>query len=215
MIKQLTEIEQLLQQLSQQALHYEQRTKIPSLANRPIFDDKLFKSQSPRLTDYVNESFSVLNDIRTLIAKKSSPSLLQYQCSKLVDQCQAIRKALASQQQRNTSYLQDKASRKHVALKKQQRQGSSFSWLAHNIIANSVELYQELSKHHGYQQKLELKINQLDQQLSHCNIQDKLAQQQEILKQHKRLGQCRKAIYFIEQKIELLESGKITKSFRR
>lgn len=211
MIKQLTEIEQLLQQLSQQALQYDQRSKIPTMVNRPIFDDKLFKSQSPRLSDYVNESFSLLEDVRQHLTKKSPASLLQFQCNKLVDQCQAIRKALASQQQRNVSYQQDKATRKSVAIKKQQQKGESFSWIANSIIANSVELYQELSKHHGYQQKLELKINQLEQQLLHCNVQDKLAFQKEILAQHKRLGQCRKAIYFIEQRIELLETGKITK----
>ena len=97
-----------------------------------------------------------------------------------------------------------------MAIKKQQQTGS-FAWIAGNIISNSVELYQELSKHHGYQQKLELKINQLDQQLSLCPINKKLPLQKDILKQHKRLGQCRKAIYFIEQKIELLEHGKLRK----
>ncbi|NRA71151.1 MAG: primosomal replication protein [Gammaproteobacteria bacterium] len=210
MIAQLSEIERLLAQLSQKSTQYDLKSKIPSLAHRPIFDDKLFKNQSPRLYDYVSESYRLLEEIRSLISHKSATSLLQYQCNKLVDQCQAISKALASQQQRNASYQHEKATRKTVAIKKQQQTGS-FAWIAGNIISNSVELYQELSKHHGYQQKLELKINQLDQQLSLCPINKKLPLQKDILKQHKRLGQCRKAIYFIEQKIELLEHGKLRK----
>ncbi|NRA84021.1 MAG: primosomal replication protein [Gammaproteobacteria bacterium] len=213
MINQLTEIEQLLQQFSQQAVEHDRRSKIPSLANRPIFDDKLFKAHSVKLSAYVAESILLLNEIRNHLAKKSPARLIQFQCEKLVDQCQAIKKALSSNQQRNTAYQQDKATRKHVAVKRQQRQGNSLTWLAGNIMSNSVELYQELSKHHGYQQTLELKINQLEQQLQRCITKDKIAMQQLILKQHKRLGQCHKAIYFIEQRIELLETGKITKKY--
>lgn len=211
LIKQLGEIDQLLTQLAQQAASYDQKSKIPTLAHRPLFNDKLFKSRSPYLSDYVSESFLLLDDVRKLALSKSPTSLLQYQCNKLVDQCQAIRKALTSQHQRNTSYQQDKATRKKVAIKKQQRQGSSFNWLAKNVMSNSVSLYQELSKHHDYQQKFEVKINQLEQQLALCPIKEKLARQQEILKLHQRLGQCRKAIYFIEQKIELLETGKVSR----
>ena len=155
MIDQLIEIERLLNKFSEQAIAYDRRSKIPSLANRPIFDDKLFRARSVQLNDYVAECVTLLNDVRRHIERKSPNSLIQFQCQKLVDQCQAIQKALTSQQQRNTSYQQDKATRKHFAIKRQQRQGNSFSWLTSNIMANSVELYQELSKHHGYQQTLE------------------------------------------------------------
>lgn len=215
MIKQLAEIETLIQQLSQQALSYDQRSKIPTLAHRPMFDDKLFKSRSPRLIDYVNESLALLDDMQHLASNKSATSLLQYQCNKLVDQCQAIRKALTSQQQRNTSYQQDKATRKQAAIKKQQRQGSDFSWLAKNAMFNSVELYQELSKHHDYLQKFESKIAELELKLNRCAIGDKLVLQQQILKIHQRQGKCRKAIYFIEQKIERLESGKTSRHYKK
>ena len=52
------------------------------------------------------------------------------------------------------------------------------------------------------------KIAQLNQQLMRCLPDQKIAVQQSILTVYKRLGQCNKAIYFIEQKIERLQSGK-------
>ena len=75
-------------------------------------------------------------------------------------------------------------------------------------MANSHQLYQELSKHHGYERKLAEKIALLENRLANYQGADKISLQQDILKQHKRLGQCRKAIHFIEQRIQQMESGR-------
>jgi len=215
LIKQLGEIDQLLQRLAQQATNYDQQNKTPSfgkqpsgnqaltnrplaykpLINKPRFNKSLFKSKSPNLADYVNESFCLLNDVRELVTTNSDTSLLQYQCNKLVDQCQAIRKALTNQQQRENSSQIYSTNRKPVTK---------------SVMPSRVELYQELSKHHDYQQKFEGKIHQQEQQLASAPIDEQPMRQQEILKLHQRLGQCRKAIICIEKNIQRLESSNLS-----
>ncbi|MDP2559947.1 primosomal replication protein PriC [Psychrobium sp. 1_MG-2023] len=206
-MNQLNKIDQLLKQLAKQAQSYDQHNKIPPLADNTLFDPQLFKTQSRQLMDYVNESQQLLRHVKHSISSKSANTLIQFQCDKLVDQCQAIKKALSSQSQRTKSYRQDKAFKSKTFANKQQK-SNDFAWLAQRIMGNSQQLYHELSKHHGYKQKLELRITQLNTQLNQCAMEQKIALQQEVLRQQKRLGQCNKAIYFIEQKIERIESGK-------
>jgi len=192
--KQLDEIEHLLQLLAQQAVSYDRRIALTN--HRPVFDSQLFTAKSAKLSDYINESLSLLDKVRTLTASESSTSLLQHQCSKLVDQYQAISTILANQQAVTNHKPQ-----------RQQRKASDLS-VNKSVKPSRVELYQELSKHHDYQQKFELKINQLEQQAAHGPLNEKPARQREILKLHQRLGQCRKAIVCIEKNIEQLENGK-------
>lgn len=207
-LKELSQLAKLLADLDKQAALYDQHNKIPKLKNKPFFVAMLFKTQSSELIDYVQESRDLLLHIKEGIDKNSSKTLIEFQCNKLVEQCQAIKKTLSSENQRFNNYQQDQSDKAKYFANKQKKAASGFSWLTQRVINSSRELYNELSKHHGYRQKLTEKINQLNGQLAHCQAQDKIAMQQKILHQHKRLGQCNKAIYFIEQKIAQLESGK-------
>ena len=207
-VNELKKLDTLLISLAKQANAYDMHNKIPRLQNKPFFVPMLFKTQSGQLSDYVAESRALLSQVTQYVEDKSSKTLIEFQCNKLVEQCQAIKKALSSETQRFNNYQQDKTSKAKFFANKQRKANTDFSWLTQKVINSSRELYLELSKHHGYRQKLSEKINQLSNQLAHCSANDKIALQQQILRQHKRLGQCNKAIYFIEQKIAQLESGK-------
>lgn len=207
-MKELIKLDQLLTSLTEQAKNYDRHNKIPTMAHKPYFEPMLFKTQSSRLNDYVVESKALLAQIQKYISDDASKTLIEFQCNKLVDQCQAIKKSLSSQSQRFNNYQQDKTSKAKFFANKQNSAENNFSWLTQKVVHNSRLLYEELSKHHGYQQKLNARIGQLNQQLTQCPSNDKIKLQQEILRQHKRLGQCNKAIYFIEKKIQQLESGK-------
>jgi len=207
-LNELTKLDSLLNALGQQAAAYDQHNKIPRFHSKPFFVAMLFKTQSGQLSDYVRESQSLLDQVNEYIKNKSSETLIEFQCNKLVEQCQAIKKVLTSETQRFDNYQQDKTSKAKYFAKKQQKSANNFSWLTHRVVNNSRALYLELSKHHGYRQKLSDKIARLTKQLNETPASDKITMQQEILRQHKRLGQCNKAIYFIEQKIATLESGK-------
>lgn len=210
MIKSLNKIVRVLDSLAIDAVAYDKSNTIPKLAEHALFEQQLFKSQSRQLIHYVKESQTLLNQVNKLIDNKSSNSIVAYQCQKLVDQCQAIKKALSSQNQRVQSYQIDKKSKAKFFEKKRQASGGddNFKGLAQKIMFNSQQLYQELSKHHDYRQRFEQKIGQLNRLLDQSKSQDKMAKQHEILQLQKRLGQCNKAIYFIEQKIDNYEKGK-------
>jgi len=192
-MNELSKLDALLTTLAAQANAYDQRNKIPRLQNKPFFVPTLFKTQSSQLSNYVAESRTLLAQVSTYVEKNSSKELIAFQCDKLVEQCQAIKKVLTSVSQPVNNNKQD---------------NTTFSWLTPRVINNSRALYLELSKHHGYQQKLTEKIAQLSQFIERCETDNKIGLQQQILRQHKRLRQCNKAIYFIEQKITQLESGK-------
>lgn len=209
MIRSLNKIVKVLDSLAIDAVVYDKSNTIPKLAEHALFEQQLFKSQSRQLIHYVQESQALLNQVNKLIENKSSNSLIAHQCQKLVDQCQAIKKALSSQNQRVQSYQIDKKAKARFFEKKRQASGGDdFKDLAKKVMFSSQQLYQELSKHHDYRQRFEQKIGQLTLLLEQSQPQDKMAKQHEILQLQKRLGQCNKAIYFIEQKIDDVEKGK-------
>ncbi len=207
-MNELVKISQLLSEFSKQAASYDQSNKIPTLANKAYFEAQLFKSQSRQLISYVYESQELLQQIQKLIDANAAKAMIAFQCDKLVDQCQAIKKALGSQSQRTNSYRQDKRLKAQAHQQKAQKNNPEYAWLTQKIIGSSQKLYQELSKHHEYRQTFDQKIAKLNQQLMSCPPEQKIVLQQSILTVYKRLGQCNKAIYFIEQKIERLQSGK-------
>jgi len=209
-INSLNKIAKVLEHLAGDAMAYDRSNAIPKLAEKAFFEHKLFKSQSRQLLDYVKESQELLNQVNKLINNKSSNSIVAFQCEKLVDQCQAIKKALGTQNQRAQNYQIDKKAKAKFFEKKRQASGENegFKGLAQKVMFSSQQLYQELSKHHDYRQRFEQKIGQLTLQLEQAPQQDKISKQHEILQLQKRLGQCNKAIYFIEQKIENYQKGK-------
>lgn len=208
MRKELNKIREVLSKLATDAQIYDQTNIIPDLARKALFEERLFKSQSRQLSHYIKESQALVIHVQALIDSNSANSIIAFQCEKLVDQCQAIKKALTSQELQGRSYKIDKANKAKQFAKKQQNSGDNFKWLAQKIMSNSQYLYQELSKHHEYRSRFNQRIHQLNEQLAKANQDEKIGLQQEILKLQKRLGQCNKAIYFIEQKIENLEKGK-------
>lgn len=208
MTQSLDKIANILEKLAIDAIEYDKSNAIPNLSDRALFEQNLFKSQSRKLIHYVNESQELLTQVNNMIDKNSGKSIIAFQCQKLVDQCQAIKTALASQQQRTSNYQIDKKAKAKYFDKKRQSNDNNFEWLAKKVMVNSQQMYQELSKHHEYRQRFEQKIGQLNNQLEQSSSQDKIMKQHDILQLQKRLGQCNKAIYFIEQKIENFEKGK-------
>jgi len=207
-IKSLTKIKNILNKLFVDASEYDKANSIPKLTEHTLFEQNLFNSQSRQLIAYVKESQALLHQVNNMIEKGASNSIISFQCAKLVDQCQAIKKALSSQEQRKETYQIDKKAKAIYFEKKRQSSDTNFQWLAKKMMINSQQLYQELSKHHEYRQRFQQKIGQLNALLEQSNTDDKIAKQHDILQLQKRLGQCNKAIYYIEQKIENFEKGK-------
>lgn len=213
MREELERINTLLTRLHAQAETYDQdKNNLRRSFHASLFNEQLFKSSGKRLVPFVEEAITLLNQLQHQVDKKSPQSLVRYQCDKLLDQCKALTLALNSSNQQQKASARDQQVRKAVALRRHrnqpQQKNNKFEWLSNSIMANSHELYQELSKHHGYERKLSDKIASLESQLANYQGADKIGLQQTILKQHQRLGQCRKAIYFIEQKIQQMEKGR-------
>jgi len=204
-LNELVKLDSLLLILAQQASTYDRHNKVPRHKNKPYFPPMLFNTRSGKLSDYVAESRILLTQVTDYIKNESSKALIEFQCNKLVEQCQAIKKVLSIEAPRVNNDQQNKTRSVKYLANRQQKSTGGFSWLTQRAINNTRELYLELSKHHGYRQKLSDKIQQLTTLETSTDTNDKTAIEQLILQQHKRLEQCNEAIHFIEKKIDQLE----------
>jgi primosomal replication protein N'' len=87
----------------------------------------------------------------------------------------------------------------------QSHQASGFDWIANNVMQNSHEIYEELNKHLNWAKKFEQKIEEMESKLENCHSADKIKLQNDILLMHRRLGKCRQAISYIEDRIQIFE----------
>lgn len=188
------------------------------------FNSELFIQQGAKLTPCLEQAKKSINQLNKLLTTHASAAIINASCERIMDQFSAIRRALKTTDLNLKSAQQLKATKIAMAKKRRKKEhdASGFSWIAANVMQSSHKLYEELTKHQNWVTKFEQKIEYLQSELENChyleNSRDsknkttnqvgrelKIKKQNEILNLHRRLGQCRKAISYIEERIQLLE----------
>ncbi|MCL1143641.1 primosomal replication protein [Shewanella gaetbuli] len=209
--------EQLIHLLRQQLHQVEQDVLIhdkqlapkqrKSLENVERFNHNVFSQQGAALRPCVEQLRQDLNQLEKQIKLNLAKSTIELSCQRIQDRFTALKRALLTTNINLKSVAQAKASNRARYAKKQQTsmQQSEFGWLAGNIMKNSHQLYDELNKHLNWAKKFEFKIQQMESNLDLCHAADKIKLQNDILLMHRRLGKCRKAISYIEERIQYFE----------
>ncbi len=173
----LTRFDTLIAQLKTQAANLD-RTR--GEANKPLFDEQLFRCRSKLLTPCVNE---IASEIFKLRQEQQSGRLLptrtQHICEKIVAQIQAVQREFAT-----------------VSIRKNEPKYRSTHYQPLN------EIYQNLNQHKDWERQLKTKLRDKEFELSQCSdwqLQQKL--QHEVLVLEGRVSRCQQALTKIEQTI--------------
>lgn len=202
----LTALKQQLNRLTQ-AVYQHDRQLDPSqkktLQDIHRFNPLVFDHQGAALSPCLAQLTKDIDQLEKQLKLGLSKSTIEFSCQRIQDRFSALSRALVTTELNIATAEHDKASKRARFVKKQQ--GQEFSWIANSVMQNSHQLYQELNKHLNWAKKIEQKITQLEAELDICHPQDKIKLQNDILLVHRRLGKCRQAISYIEQRIQLFE----------
>ncbi|MGL4473506.1 MAG: primosomal replication protein [Shewanella sp.] len=206
----LLQLRQQLQQLEQEVLQHDRlltATACRLIQDTERFNNELFVQHGAVLTPCIKQIRTAIEQLEKQLRMKLSPQLIALSCQRIQDKFIAVKKALTSTQINVKAAQQTQRTRKTLWAKRQQTQHeqTGFEWIASAVMQNSHDLYQELNKHLKWADKFTQKIAELDMHLANCHSNDKIKFQNEILSMHKRLGKCRQAITYIEDRIQALE----------
>ncbi len=171
------------------------------------FNDELFIQSGAELKPCIEQIAKSIKQLEKLLKNKVSLNTIALSCERIQDRFTAVRRALSTTTLGVKSAQQQKASRIAQARsrRKKSHDQSGFNWIAAGVMQNSHQLYEELNKHHNWVKKFEQKIQSLQSELENCHSADKIKKQNEILLVHRRLGKCRQAISYIEDRIQAFE----------
>ncbi|WOT04071.1 primosomal replication protein [Shewanella youngdeokensis] len=199
-----------LRQLEQEVLQHD--AQLPAGQRKMMqdverFNNELFIQEGAQLKPCIVQLSKSINQLKQLISANRSHFAIISSCEKIQDRFSAVRRALATTNINIKSLEQQKRTRRAQAIKRGVRahQQSGFSWIASNVMQNSHQLYEELNKHLNWAKVIEQKIESLQSSLDNCHSADKIKIQNDILTQHSRLGKCRQATSYIEDRIQLFE----------
>ncbi|MFT6976318.1 MAG: primosomal replication protein N'' [Shewanella psychromarinicola] len=203
-------LKQQLVQLEQDALIHDQNlapSQRQSLKDIERFNSQLFAQQGAQLSPCITQLRKDIKQLEKQLFLKLGSNVIQLSCDRIQDRFSALRRALLTTDINLKSEQQRKASNRARYAKKQQQtiQDSGFGWIASNVMQNSHQLYAELNKHLNWAKKIEQKIQQLEANLEFCHSDDKIKLQNDILSTHRRLGKCKQATSYIEERIQLFE----------
>ncbi|QIR14131.1 primosomal replication protein [Shewanella aestuarii] len=207
-----------LNKLEQEALQHD-RNLAPqqkkTLQETERFNHAVFNQQGAHLTPCIAQLKKDITQLEKQITMKLAKSTIELSCQRIQDRFTALRRALLTTNLNLKSAEQKKASNRARYAKKQQKTitDSGFGWIANNIMQNSHQLYEELNKHFNWAKRIEDKIYQMESNLEMCHGADKITLQNDILLMHRRLGKCRQAISYIEERIQHFERPR--QSFNR
>lgn len=206
----LQKLRQQLKQLEQEVLQHDQsqsEQNLRLLAHLERFDQALFQQSGGKLYPCVAQLEHSLQQLEKQLATGISAPVLQASCERLSDRFVALKRAISTTSIDLKAQQQNKNSKKVAYQRKMQQRhtDSGFGWIAAEVMRNSHQLYEELNKHFNWEKKIQFKIEQLQAQLDNCHITEKIAVQNDLLAMHKRLGKCRQAIHYIEERIQLFE----------
>ncbi|MCL1148043.1 primosomal replication protein [Shewanella marinintestina] len=199
-----------LKQLEQEVLQHDSRlppSQRKMMQDVERFNSELFIQVGGQLQPCIEQLSKNIAQLEQLVKAKRSPYTIVSSCEKIQDRFSALRRALTTTGINVKSIEQQKRSRRAFAIKRgnQSHADSGFSWIASNVMQNSHQLYEELNKHLNWAKIIEQKIENLQSSLENCHSADKIKLQNEILSLHSRLGKCRQATSYIEDRIQLFE----------
>ncbi|RLV60335.1 prepilin peptidase [Parashewanella curva] len=214
----ISKLAQQLDKLEQEVLQHDSRLaqgECKLLQNTDRFNTQLFLQTGAKLQPCIQQIRSQIQQLEKRLRVGLNKETIEISCQQIHDQFSAVKRALATTNINLKAARQAKASSRARYINKQQRahQNSGFEWIASNVMQNSHKLYDELNKHLNWASRIEQKIHALDLQLSTCPSREKLKLQHEILETQKRLGKCRQAISYIEERIALFERPNAKKGY--
>ncbi|KFZ38051.1 prepilin peptidase [Shewanella mangrovi] len=206
----IEKLKQQLKQLEQEVLQHDQAQSAKDLRlleHLERFEQTLFHQSGGKLYPCIAQLETSLRQLEKQLAAGISPALLQASCERIADRFVALKRAISTTAIDLKAQQQNKNSKKVVYQRKMQQRhtDAGFGWIAAEVMRNSHQLYEELNKHLNWEKKIQFKIEQLQAQLDNCHITEKIAVQNDLLAMHKRLGKCRQAINYIEDRIQLFE----------
>ncbi|BAJ02946.1 primosomal replication protein [Shewanella violacea] len=211
-----------LKQLEQDVLQHDSnlpRREQKLLKNTDRFNDQLFMQSGAKLKPCIEQINKSIVQLGQLIKGNISANTIALSCERIQDRFTAVRRALNTTSLGANSASQQRALRVAQARRRKNKSHdeSGFDWIASGVMHNSHQLYAELNKHLNWVSKFEQKILILQSQLDNCHSDDKIQMQNEILLVHRRLGKCRQAISYIEDRIQAFERpfSRTYKSFNR
>lgn len=203
MRQQLKNLEKEVLQHDQQLPQNEQKL----LQDLERFNYQLFIQHGAKLQPCIEQITSSINDLEKRLNHQIADESIVFCCEKIQDRFTAVKRALSSTKVNIESAKQQKAAKSAYWAKRNnnQHQSSGFEWIAASVMQNSHQLYEELNKHLNWATRIEQKIAELELRLANANVSNKITLQNDILSMHRRLGKCRKAITYIEDRIQLFE----------
>lgn len=209
----ITKLQQQLKILEQEVLIHDQQ--LPKYQQKLIqdverFNHDLFVQHGAKLLPCIQQIAKNIDHLKQQLSHGSTISALNYSCERIQDRFTAVKRALLTTKINVKEAQYQKADKKAywVNKHKQQHQNSEFSWIASSVMQNSHQLYDELNKHVNWASKIEQKIQALTLTLNHAQGKNKIELQQQVLAMHQRLGKCRQAISYIEERIQYFERPK-------
>ncbi|WP_076537035.1 primosomal replication protein [Shewanella sp. UCD-KL21] len=204
------QLKQQLSSLEQDALHHDQQ--LPAQQKKMLqdierFNSQLFIQQGAQLSPCIAQLKKDILQLEKQLSFKLDVRIIELSCQRIQDRFTALRRALVTTNLNvNTEKQKRDNSRARYAKKQQQQHSDSgFGWIASNVMKNSHQIYQELNKHLNWATTFEQKIAEMESALANCHSTDKIRLQNEILSLHRRLGKCRQAISYIEERIQMFE----------
>ncbi|GGB64116.1 primosomal replication protein [Shewanella inventionis] len=203
-------LKQQLNQLERDVLSHDQNlapNQRQTLQQTERFNSQLFAQQGALLTPCIAQLRQDIQKLEKQLSLRLGQHVIQLSCERIQDRFIALKRALLTTDINLKAEAQRKASNRARYAKKQQQavQDSGFGWIASNVMQNSHQLYEELNKHLNWAKKIEQKIQQMEANLEFCHSDDKIKLQNDILLMHRRLGKCKQAISYIEERIQLFE----------
>ncbi|MCH1928998.1 primosomal replication protein [Shewanella acanthi] len=199
-----------LKTLEQEVLQHDNQLAPPQrklLQDVERFNQSLFIQHGAQLMPCIEQIRSSISQLEKQIALKLAPQTIALSCERIQDRFTAVKRALATTTIDLKAKNQQRASQRARFAKQQvqSHQASGFGWIASNVMQNSHEIYEELNKHLNWAKKFEQKIAEMESNLENCHSADKIRLQNDILLMHRRLGKCRQAISYIEDRIQAFE----------
>ncbi|MFT5235614.1 MAG: primosomal replication protein N'' [Shewanella sp.] len=205
-------------QLEQEVLQHD--SKLPKGQRRLLqdterFNNSLFIQTGAELGPCIDQIYQNIQQLEKLIKGKISANTILLSCEHIQNRFTAVKRAITTTTLNIKSAEQQKKIRIATAQqrRRQSHQNSGFDWIAAGVMQNSHQLYEELNKHLNWVTAFEQKIQNLQSELENCHSSDKIKMQNEVLLVHRRLGKCRQAISYIEERIQAFERPQ-THTFR-
>ncbi|RYV02272.1 prepilin peptidase [Shewanella sp. OPT22] len=185
------------------------------LQNNGRFNPGLFHQNGGKLIACVHQIKHSINMLDKRLQAGINTDAIETSCLHIQDQFSAVKRALTTTaiDLKSERHKRSTARSNYLKRQKKKHNDSGFEWIASNVMQNSHQLYAELNKHLNWASRIEEKIQESNQKLDNCSARDKLKLQHEILDMHKRLGKCRQAISYIEDRIQLFERPNYKKDF--